>query len=380
MRHPFPRVVSGLVALGMVVAASLWASEPIVADPPPLSWAPGQTVTTWDWERHWNYWMEWECASLSAKPGDGRQECFSWVPIGPTWKPCGPEVRPPQPGRTNTCNIGQPGGHRPHGDNTTERYTYLGRHEDRTGPTYAVCKDNPSLPADTSPGNCGTWMEIAHPHCVGDPSAHPPGCPSSDLVSTPRPSDPDQTTPSLPTEQPDSCASPRVARAFKEAVTEQPDPGHGLLPSSFGYVRVPIRAFYPYRTVVNFRIRVGNGAVDLRMWVAEVSWSFVGLGAIDGSDPGTRVFRRSVPHHGRAPTLNTPTAVEFGGREAVYLRSSRYGGYPDGYPIAVTVVWQGECLNGESSEAANLGNRTRRFGHSYRVYEIRSRPDQVELR
>ena len=350
------------VAAGMVVAASVWASEPGAADPPASTWAPGLTVTTWDWERHWNHWMEWVCSSVATAPGIGNQVCYSWSRVGPAWKPCGPEVRPPQPGRINTCNIGQSGGHRPHGDNIRERYTYLGQHEDRTGPTYLICADDPALPADTSPGNCGTWVEFPHSHCPGDAESHPPDCPP---VAT------------LPAGESTVCADPAVAGAFKETVDRQPDPGHGLQPSANGYVRVPLSALYPHDPVIRFSARIGDDTVDLRMWITDVTWFLSSIGTIDGSDLGVRNFRRRVPDRDSARDLNMPTAVIIGGRAAVYLRSSLRAGYPAGYPVTVAVTWRADCRKSGSPDSADMGEEVRRFAHRYKVYEIRSRPELV---
>ena len=377
--------MAGWVAvLGMVVFAALWASEPGAADPPASTWTPGLTVTTWDSERHWNYWMEWTCSSMVTVPGIGNQACYSWSRVGPTWKPCGPEIRPPQPGRINTCNIGQPGGHGPHGDNITERYTYLGRHEDRTGPTYPSCAADPGRPADTSPGNCGTWVEIPHAHCPGEPDSHPPDCPSTEP-------DPSTATEPLtagepvsssglrpnPPQESAACTDPRVDDAFKETVNRQPDPGHGLQPSANGYVRVPLRVRYPSNPVIRSTTRIGSHVVDLRMWVAEVSWALDDIGTVDGSDRGTRTFRRPVPDQHRAPTLNMPAAVIIDGQAAVYLRSSLRGGYPGGYPLTVRVVWKADCSESGTPVITDLGEEIRRFPHRYKVYEIRSLPDAV---
>ena len=362
--------------VGMVTVASLWASEPGAADPSPSSWIPGQTVTTWDWERHWNYWMEWTCSSVIAVPGIGNHACHSWSRVGPTWKPCGREIRPPQPEKTNTCNIGRPGGHRPHGDNITERYTYLGRHEDRTGPTYAICAGDRDLPADTGPGNCGTWVDVPHPHCPGAPDSHPPDClppgtdpPTSGSAPAPGP----ESTP--PGQESGACTDPRVAGAVKDTADRQPDPGHGLEPSANGYVRVPLRVLYPHEPLIGFSARIGDRTVDIRMWIAEVSWSFAGLGAADPSDLGSRSFRRTVANHRSAPILNTPAAAIIEGRRAEYLRSSRRGGYPAGYPITVKVVWKVECREHGNPGFVDIGQEVRRFSHRYPVYEIRSLPN-----
>ena len=122
----------------LLFAAALWASEPGGADPPSSSWNPGITVSTWDWERHWNYWMRWVCVQKGYIPDLQQVGCIRWSRDGPQWKPCGSKISPPEPDRINSCGIGQEGGHEPHGDDVNEKYTYLGRHEDRTGPTYAV--------------------------------------------------------------------------------------------------------------------------------------------------------------------------------------------------------------------------------------------------
>ena len=372
------RKAGWVVVVGMAAVASVWASEPGAADPSPSSWIPGQTVTTWDWERHWNYWMEWTCSSVATVPGIGNQVCHSWTRVGPTWKPCGREVRPPQPGETNTCNIGRPGGHRPHGDNVTERYTYLGRHEDRTGPTYAICAGDPALPPGTGPGNCGTWVSMPHIHCPGGSGSHPPDCPPTETtpVEGSRPPAP-EPGPAPPDDESAACKDPRVAAAVTETVDRQPDPGHGLQPSSHGYVRLPLRVHYPYDPLIDATIRIGDRTVDLRIWIAEVSWSFTDVGAADGGDLGSRTFRRTAADHQRASMLNTPAEVVVGGRSVAYLRSSLSVGYPAGYPIAVKVVWRAECREYGSPGFVDADEETRRFGDRYQVYEIRSRPNHV---
>lgn len=372
----------------MMIVASLWASEPGAADPPESSWLPGHTVTTWDWEQHWNYWMEWECISFFPKPSIGKRTCRVWSPVGPIWKPCGPVIRPPQPGHTNTCNIGKPGGHRPHGDNIWERYTYLGRHEDRTGSTYAVCVDDPALPADTSPGNCGTWVEVSHVHCPQDHGNHPPDCPPPETASPNEEpvltirtgtgpwtysSEPDISLP----HQSGICSASRIAEVLAKAVDEQPDPGHGLTPPANGYVGVPLRASYPHDTSVRMTVTRDGGPVDLRIRVARVSWSLTGVGTSESSDRRARSFHRSAPDHHGSRALNRPAQVIIDGREGVYPRSSSRGGYPRGYPVTVTVVWRTECRADGIAGFAVVGEEIRRFHHHYQVYEIRSRPDQA---
>lgn len=322
--------------------------------------------------------MEWTCSSVVAVPGVGNQVCHSWSRVGPTWKPCGREIRPPQPAETNTCNIGRRGGHRPHGDNITERYTYLGRHEDRTGPTYAICADDRTVPAVTDPGNCGTWVATPHAHCPDAPDRHPPDCPPAVTAPPTTPTAPPPEN-SLASPEPESgaCTDPRVATAVRETADRQPDPGHGLQPSANGYVKLPPRVLYPHDPLIRFTTRIGDRTVDLRMWIAEVSWSFTGLGTVDGSDLGSQTFRRIVADPDGAPTLNVPAVVIIEGRAAVYVRSSRRGGYPAGYPVTVKVVWRAECRERSDHRFADVGEETRRFAHRYRVYEIRSRPDQV---
>ena len=362
-----------MAVLGLVVAASLWASEPGTADPSSSSWIPGRTVTTWDWEQHWNYWMEWECVSVAILPGFGKKGCYSWSKVGPTWKPCGPEIRPPQVDRTNTCNIGRPGGHRPHGDNITKRYTYLGQHEDRTGPTYAICADDRTQPPDTSPGMCGTWV-TSHSHCPGNQNAHPPDCPPGDGSPTEGTDPPGQGS-SLPPQPSGACAMPGVAGAFKEAVDRQPDPGHGLQPPAYGYVRVPLRTLYRHEPLVRFSTGIGTGNVDIRMWVAEISWSFTDLGTADGDDLGARTFRRTAADHRRAAALRTPAAVVLDGQPVAYHRSSLRSGNLRGYPVSVTVVWRAECFERGGPDPVYLGEQVRDFTYRYKVYEIRSLPE-----
>ena len=317
---------------GLLLVAALWASEPGGADPPASSWRAGRTANTWDWERHWNYWTKLECAEQGVFPGGGWPTCLDWSSVGRVWKACGPVIRPPDPGSTNTCNIGSPGGHSPHGNGLTVKYTYLGRHHDRTGPTYPVCVGDRSLPANTSPGNCGTWVVIPHQHCPDDPNAHPPDCSTTSDTTSPPTTD---TTPSstsitsLPTSTtgattsttgattsttrattsgtgattpttrppyvPQVCEDPEAIDAFRDAVEDQPTPGLGIQPADNGYVRVPMRAFYTHSPRVSLSTRIDGDRVILSLWVSRLSWSFTDLGTLSGTDLGDRTLTVTEP-------------------------------------------------------------------------------------
>lgn len=251
-----------------------------------------------------------------------------------------------------------------------QRFTYLGKHRDETGPTYAVSSDDPDLSGDMSPGNCGTWVTITHDHCAAAGEAHPPDCPAGETPTNDG---------SAPAHESRACEDPAVAAAVLPAVDGQPDPGTGLQPLPSGYVMVPIRALYPHDALLDVRVRVDDETVDLRIWIADVSWSFTDLGTMDGSDLRTRTFRRTVTHHRRAGTVNTPVTVTIDGQTAVYLRSSLRAGYPDGYPITVTIRWKAECKDPGVPGFAYSGEEIRSFSYEYKVYTIRSRPDQVRL-
>ena len=375
-------VPAGWIAVGgLLLLAALWASEPGGADPPASSWKAGRTATTWDWERHWNHWKEWECAGQGMLPGGAIPVCLNWSQVGPVWKPCGPVISPPRPGVTNSCNIGQPGGHSPHGDGLAVKYTYLGRHEDRTGPTYAVCVGAHSLPADTSPGNCGTWVNIPHEHCEDDPDSHPPDCPPP--TDGPPPTEgpaPTEGVPPIdgpgPTRPPESrvCEDPEAFDAFLAAVEDRPTPGLGLQPTANGYVRVPMRALYTDDPRFSLSTRINGDQVILRSWVSHLSWSFTDLGTLDGTDLGNRTFHRYAHSFSAARSLTSPVTVDIGGTTVVYRRSSLRGGYNAGYPIILEVVWQAECRESGTSAWTDLGEETWRYRHSYKVYAIRSRP------
>ena len=81
------RPAGWVAVVGLLVLAALWASEPGGADPPASSWRYGLTVTTWDWERHWNYWMKLVCAEQGYLPGVGQRTCLRWSRAGPVGSP-----------------------------------------------------------------------------------------------------------------------------------------------------------------------------------------------------------------------------------------------------------------------------------------------------
>ena len=395
-----------------MLAAVMWATEPGAADPPSSSWKPGRTAVTWDWERHWNYWMKWKCARQAVVPVIGLPRCMNWARAGAVWKPCGPVVRPPQPGRTNTCNIGRRGGHSPHGNGLTVKYTYLGRHEDRTGPTYAVCAGNRSKPANTRPGNCGTWVRTAHRHCPGRPNEHPP-CTTAPPVTAPPGTAPPGTVrsgstvarPTTTTTRPRTTTTrprktrPRVTRlpattrptttttrpplpacrkagaeaAFRTAVDNLPAPGLGIQPSKYGYVGIPIRIRYNQIPASSTSVQVDGDRIDLRVWISRVTWSLTGLGTQDGQWIGRAAVHRSASGRSSAMKLINPAAALVEGRTAVFLRSSAAAGYPAGYPITLSVIWRAECREHGKSVWRVLRDQTWRYDHAYRVYDIRSR-------
>ena len=378
----------------MLLVAALWASEPGGADPPSSSWRAGRTATTWDWERHWNYWLEWKCTKKGFLPGRSFHSCLNWSRVGSVWKPCGPVIRPPDSGTTNSCNIGQIGGHAPHGDGLNSKFVYLGQHEDQTGPTYAVCVGDESLPADTSPGNCGTWVTIPHEHCQDDPNAHPPNCstpsdrppPTDKPPPTDRPPPTDKPPPTdrpPPTDKPPRtqppdtsavCEDAEAIDVFVDAVEDQPTPGLGLQPTANGYVRIPMKAFYTHNPRVSLSTRINGDRVTLRLWVSRLSWSFTDLGTLSGADLGNRTFHRYARNRSAARFLTRPVTVNIGGRAAVYRRSSLRAGYSAGDPITLTVVWTAECRESGTSGWTDLGEESWRYRHIYKVYAIRSRP------
>ena len=413
-----PAAAGSLVLIALLVAAALWASEPGGAHPPETSWQPGRTVATWDWEQHWNYWRKSKCQETVIETGTGEITCVRWKSVGNLWRACGPRISPPQP-RINSCGIGR-GGHAPHGDGVTVKYQYLSRHEDRNGPRYYVCAGNRSLPADTSPGNCGTWVTVNHAHCADDPSAHPPDCPTTTsnqettrisvtdttggTTATTRPATtttrrrttttrgatpttrptvttrPTTTTTKGPTTTttsptpPAACEEAGAVKWFHDTIDAMASPSLGFRPVRNGYVRVPVQAYYQGDPSRTYTVRVGGESVSVRVWVSRMSWEMTGLGWVDGTELGVRTFHRRVQDHEDAGSLRNVVEVRFGGAEAVYLRSSLRAGYPGGYPVALTVVWSGECQESGTSGWTSLGTRSQDADFSYKVFAIRSRP------
>ncbi|MYB44276.1 MAG: hypothetical protein F4X74_05015 [Acidimicrobiia bacterium] len=405
LARPAPATTGWLVVIGLLAAAAVWASEPSAAHPPETSWRSGRTVVTWDWEQHWNYWRKLRCRQSNVDTGTGEITCGRWEAVGNLWRACGPRISPPQP-RINSCGIGR-GGHAPHGDGVTVKYQYLNRHEDRLGPRYNVCAGDRSLPANTSPGNCGTWVTVSHAHCAEDPSAHPPDCPTTTgsqettrisitdttrgttattrpattttrrrttttrgTTATTRPA----TTTTLRPPPPPACTVAGAVDSFRDTIDGMTNPSLGLQPIRNGYVRVPIRAYYQGAPSRIYAVRIDGERVSIRVWVSRVSWAMTGLGRPDGTELGIRTFHRQAPGYHDAGALKNPVEVRFGGDEAVYLRSSLRAGYPSGYPVALTVVWSGECQESGTSDWTSLGTRSQDAGFSYKVFAIRSRP------
>ena len=387
-----PATVGSLMLVGLLVAAALWASEPGAAHPTETSWRPGRTVVTWDWEQHWNYWRKLTCRQTIIETGTGEITCGRWKSVGNRWRACGPRISPPQPGRINSCGIGR-GGHAPHGDGITVKYQYLNSHEDRLGPKYYVCAANRSLPADTSPGNCGTWVSVNHAHCADDPSAHPPDCPTTTggwmttrgtvtdttrgTTATTRPTTTTTTRRTTTTSSPSplpACEAAGAVRWFHRTIDGMADPSLGFRPVRNGYVRVPVQASYQGNPSRLRTERIEGEQVSVRVWVSRMSWKVTGLGTPDGTELGITTFQRSAPGYAAAGSLKNPVELRFGGVEAVYLRSSLRAGYPSGYPVAVTVVWSGECRESGTSGWTSLGTRSQNADFSYKVFAIRSRP------
>ena len=105
-----------------------------------------------------------------------------------------------------------------------------------------------------------------------------------------------------------------------------------------------------------------------------MSWEMTGLGRPDGTELGVRTFHRTALAHGDAGSLKSAVEVRFDGAEAVYLRSSLRAGHASGYPVALTVVWSGECQETGTSDWTSLGTRKQGADFSYKVLAIRSRP------
>jgi len=405
LARPAPATTGWLVVIGLLAAAAVWASEPSAAHPPETSWRSGRTVVTWDWEQHWNYWRKLRCRQSNVDTGTGEITCGRWEAVGNLWRACGPRISPPQP-RINSCGIGR-GGHAPHGDGVTVKYQYLNRHEDRLGPRYYVCAGNRSLPADTSPGNCGTWVTVSHAHCPEDPSAHPPDCPTTTgdratthgsvtdtTRGTPATTRPATTTtrrrtttppgttattrPATTTTRrpppPPACMVVGAVDSFHATIDRMASPSLGFRPVRNGYVRVPVRAYHQGTPSRIYTVGINGERVSIRVWVSRMSWMMTGLGRPDGTELGNRTFHRSAPDYHAAGLLKNPFEVRFGGAEAVYLRSSLRAGYPSGYPVALTVVWSGECRESGTSDWTSLGTRSQDAAFSYKVFAIRSRP------
>ena len=410
--------IGWVVLAALAIIAILWASEPSSAHPSSSSWKPGRTAVTWDWERHWNYWRKETCKKKVLLPGVGTPSCSSWADAGKVWKACGGKIRPPDPSRINGCGIGQVGGHSRHGDGVNVRYRYLSRHEDRKGPSYNVCKADPSLPANTAPGNCGTWIRNSHFHCATDPDAHPPNCatttvavvhttlkstdttmgvvlPTSTTTTKPRtarPSPPTTrrartTTTARPTSPPTTrsvvttrpppppaCSTPGAIDEFRSYVDGLPAPQPGVAPAKNGYVRVPLRAYYQGVPSGMSTRSIGSSRVSMRIWVSSISWKITGLGRPDGTELGIQSFSRSSASFTDADSLRNPVEVRIGSAEAHFLRTSAQAGYSSGYPMTVTVVWSGECREPNATGWTHLGTRTQASDFAYRVRAIWSRP------
>ena len=413
---PTPAAAGWLLLIGLLAAAALWASEPGAAHPTETSWRAGRTVATWDWEQHWNYWRKLKCQQTNVETGTGEITCVNWKASGNLWRACGPRISPPQPG-INSCGIGR-GGHAPHGDGVTVKYQYLSRHEDRLGPKYYVCAGDRSLPADTSPGNCGTWVTVNHAHCPGDPSAHPPNCPTTTrqrettigsvtdttrgttgttrpattttrrrttttrpgttttrpATTTTRPPTTTTTRISPPPPPPPACTTKEAVDWFHSTIDGMASPLLGFQPARNGYVRVPVRAYYAGDPSRTYTARIGGESVSVRAWVGRMSWEMTGLGRPDGTELGAGTFDRLAPAYGDAGSLKSPAEVRIASAAAVYLRSSLRAGYASGYPVALTVVWSGECQESGTPGWTSLGTRSQNADFSYRVYAIRSRP------
>ncbi|MYC85453.1 MAG: hypothetical protein F4X18_08045 [Acidimicrobiia bacterium] len=151
-------------------------------------------------------------------------------------------------------------------------------------------------------------------------------------------------------------------------------PSLGFQPVRNGYVRVPVHARYQGDPSRTYSERINGERVSIRVWVSRMSWVMTGLGRPDGTELGIRTFHRNAPDYDAAGSLKSPFEVRFGGDEAVYLRSSLRAGYPSGYPVALTVVWSGECQESGTSDWTSLGTRSQDAGFSYKVFAIRSRP------
>jgi len=162
--------------------------------------------------------------------------------------------------------------------------------------------------------------------------------------------------------------------SFHATIDRMASPSLGFRPVRNGYVRVPVRAYYQGTPSRIYTVGINGEQVAIRVWVSRMSWMLAGLGRPDGTELGNKTFHRSVPDYHAAGLLKNPFEVRFGGAETVYLRSSLRAGYPSGYPVALTVVWSGECQESGTSDWTSLGTRRQDAGFSYKVFAIRSRP------
>lgn len=151
-------------------------------------------------------------------------------------------------------------------------------------------------------------------------------------------------------------------------------PSLGFRPVRNGYVRVPVQAYYQGNPARTYTEWIDGETVYIRIWVSRMSWKMTGLGTPAGTELGVRTFHRRAPDYLDAASLKSSVEVRFGGTEAVYPRSSLRAGYPSGYPVALTVVWSGECQESGTSGWTSLGTRSQSADFSYKVFAIRSRP------
>ena len=147
-----------------------------------------------------------------------------------------------------------------------------------------------------------------------------------------------------------------------------------MQPPAHGYVMVPLRAHYTDNPLISLSLEIDGDRVDIRMWVATLSWSFTDLATSSGSPPGDRSFSRDAADPGDAPSLTDPVDVTIDGAQGVYRQSSLRGGHPTGYPVDLTVVWRAQCREEGTNDWMDLGSETRQYAYSYAVYAIRSRP------
>ena len=161
---------------------------------------------------------------------------------------------------------------------------------------------------------------------------------------------------------------------FHSTIDGMASPSLGFQPARNGYVRVPVRAQYPGDPSRTYTARIGGESVSVRAWVGRMSWEMTGLGRPDGTELGASTFDRLAPAYGDAGSLKSPVEVRIASAEAVYLRSSLRAGYTSGYPVALTVVWSGECQESGTPGWTSLGTRSQDADFSYQVFAIRSRP------